>query len=371
MVYHHTLKRKKKMMNNLLLVELKELQKSYKEVLVNAQSKILEDDTFALLDEINVFWNRNRKLVECVIQYISKPYHSYVFTAATILDVDENEHYPFLCLGDYHIWDDPIYSYIRMIESSSNDRFNIEIKEQVIDTIKENIKIIDNYNDKIVILPLRMLSEINTEYISKIAEKSFLGLFKNEPENIKQYFETYKTIDDINSGIRDDVRNMIILSDIDISSNELSVKLNNYKTGITLPIDDSNDANVLFFAIMGFLSQALDIILTCCTFKFIPYVRYNVAFKYILNISNNFISNPNVKSWLFKFIISHILHNTFNKEKYCKIELNEFVEKLKTYDFETQLFQNLRKENICLENHNISKAIEIINNQLSICFHDL
>lgn len=356
-------------MNDLLLDELKELQKNYKEVLVNAQSKILENDTFALLDEINVFWNSNRKLVECAVQYISKPYNTYAFTAATILDIDDNEHYPFLCLGDCHIWDDPIYSYIGMIRSSFNDRFNTEIKEQVINTIKENIKIIENYNDKIVILPLRMLSGINIEYISKAAEKAFLGLFKDEPENIKQYFETYKTVDDIDLGIRDDVKNMIILSDIDTNSDGLAVKLNNYKTGITLPIrDDSNDAKVFFLAVVGFLSQALDIILTCSTFKLIPYVRYNVTYKYILILSNSFKDNIELDKWLFRCIVAHLLHESFDKENFSEIPIDDFIEIIKRSEFEKKLFSKFESAGISLEQPNANGVVKIIQEQLRLCF---
>ena len=161
-------------MNDLLLEEIKKLQEEYKVILNRAVENIFVKETHVILDEINVFWHRNKKIVHCALEYLSKPYETYMFTAATVLDIGDNEHYPFLCIGKYHIWDDPIYGYINTVNDKFDDAFILKMKGIVLDTIKDNIKILDALSDKIFILPVRMLSEVEAETIHESAQKMFL-----------------------------------------------------------------------------------------------------------------------------------------------------------------------------------------------------
>lgn len=359
-------------MNDLLLYEIKELQNNYRNILKEAADNIFKRDTAAILDEINVFWIKNKKLVHCALEYLSKPYQTYVFTAATVLDVDDYEHYPFLCLGDFHIWDDPIYGYIRMGMESQNEKFNEEVKNQIYDTINENIKILDSINDKILIFPIRMISDVSRETIHNAAEQAFLSLFKKPPTTMKEYLQTFSTIEEVDSALRSDIKNTITLSENDSKFVEIKERFNYYKSNISLPLPaETSNAYIFMFAVYGFLSQALDIIMTCSAYRFVPYIRYNVSFQYVLILTGSFPNNPEFKSWLFKFIVSHILHKSFDKEKYSKVEFNKFVQIIKERKFEKKLFEDLKRHGISTEYPSIAKTVEIINNQFNDCFPNL
>ena len=64
---------------HLLKAELKELQTRYRDVLVKAKDNIFSTDSIAVIDEINVFWQQNKKLVEFSLRNFVLPYDAYVF----------------------------------------------------------------------------------------------------------------------------------------------------------------------------------------------------------------------------------------------------------------------------------------------------
>lgn len=142
---------------HLLKEELKELQSRYRDVLLKAKDNIFKTDSTAVIDEINVFWQKHKKLVEFSLRSFVQPYEAYAFTAATILDVEDFEHYPFVTLGKFHIWDDPIFIYANIVGKTPNLDFNEKMKEQVIATITDNLKILDTAEEIIYILPIRYL----------------------------------------------------------------------------------------------------------------------------------------------------------------------------------------------------------------------
>lgn len=49
-----------------------------------------------VLDEISMFWYKNRNIVKMYLENYVPCNDAYVFTAVTYLDVNENEQYPFM-----------------------------------------------------------------------------------------------------------------------------------------------------------------------------------------------------------------------------------------------------------------------------------
>ena len=165
------------MENDLLIYELKELQIAYKAILQQASIDIFRVNSGSVIDEINVFWQRNKKLVKCILKNISSPYRAYVFTGATILDMEDFEHYPLVTLGKYHFRDDPICQFSVIDGKAENTVFNEEIREQIVAIIDDNIKILDEAVEIIYILPISFLSEVDNETVHKAGMQVFLSLF--------------------------------------------------------------------------------------------------------------------------------------------------------------------------------------------------
>lgn len=352
------------MKSDLLKDELRKLQIEYRIVLENALENIYQNDSNAVIDEINVFWFRNKKLVQCILNYLHEPYTAYVFTAATILDLDDYEHYPFVSLGKYHFWDDPIYRYSEIATKIDNTSFGEQMREQVILTIKDNIKILDNARDIIYILPIRLLSNIDTKLTHRAAQQAFLSLFKNDID-FDLYRKNFKTISDIREELATGIENSIIFSDDDDVSLDFETRFRNYKDSTVFPLStNSTDAEIFWFGIYGYLAQAFDSILMCSEYQLIPYIRFEVAFKYILKLSGNFGESQELKDLVFKCIIAHTLHHTFDKRKIHNVDFRKYYQEIQNYKFENQLFSDLQIEKISIDNPSLDKMVTIINKNL-------
>lgn len=356
-------------MSDLLYDEIIELQKSYKTVLVKTLDSLFEKDTRAILDEINVFWHKNKRLVQSALEYLSTPYRTYIFTAATILDLADYEHYPFLCFGDHHIWDDPIYGYIYMALNSPEEKFNDKMRNQIRATIKDNIEILEKVHEKIFVLPVRLLSGIDKDQIQDATEQAFFSLFTVRPHSLDEYYESYNTIDDIVLGLHKSVESAILLNKTDKNSDDLKHRFSVYKSKNILPLPkDASDATVFSFALRSYLSQAFDILFTCSGYQLTPYIRSKVTLMYLSRLLGNYVASAEYETLIFKSSVAYLHHTSFDKEKYAFIELDEFVQRIKDTGFEQRVFNSLRANQISMDTFSVTKTIEIINWELTCCF---
>lgn len=360
------------MENNLLLHELSLLQEEYKKILIKASNEFFSINTEAVIDEINVFWSRNKKLVHCILQYLSEPYKSYVFTAATILDIDDYEHFPFISLGTYHFWDDPIYKYAKISKKLDNTSWGKKLQEQVLSTIHDNIKIIENTNGFIYILPIRLLAEKEAAEIThEAATQAFLSMFK-EKITMEEYRSKYKTIQDIKAALAPGVEKSIILSEDDDNSLDLEIRFSQFIDLNEIPLStNATEAEVFWFRLYSFLSQAFDIMLMCTENRLIPYIRFDVALKYLLILAGNFGDSMELSDMLFKCAVAHIVHHSFDKERIIGIDFKTYCDYIRLYDFENKLFRRLADNGITLKTPSVKKTEALIIEQFNEIFDTL
>lgn len=353
-------------MSNMLFMELDSLQSEYRDLLASAIENWDEKSMAAVLEEINIFWKKNQHLVNCALSYMSAPYRTYLFTGATVLGVEDNEHYPFLCLGDFHIWDDPIGSYIKTVLSSPYEPFSEKLKAQVKETIADNIRIVDTLKGQIYILPVRMLSEFDTE-IHEYAMTAFLSIFKEEM-SFDDYKKRFKTIDDIIPAIKIDIDKLLVFDTESGASTDLKTRFENYRSDTSLPIPrDTPDAIVFWFGIYSYLAQTVDILMVCAQYKLVPYIRNGVTFQYLLILSESVHDSLEISQMLFCCIIAHVLHHSFNLEVYATIPIADMCRALCSGSFEQHLFESLNNSQISLDAPNLAKISEIIQHELSGC----
>ena len=110
---------------SLLRDEIKQIQQEYKNLLSNLLPLLKAKRSMVALDEINLFWARHIDIVKLYLKTELSVMNSYVFTAATYMDIEDKEQYPFLLLGDQHILDDPLCKYaeicIKMPDSIASE----------------------------------------------------------------------------------------------------------------------------------------------------------------------------------------------------------------------------------------------------------
>ncbi|MCL2671006.1 MAG: hypothetical protein FWF10_03105 [Clostridiales bacterium] len=353
-------------MADLMHTKIKELEFNYLSVLKKAESNIYSANAVAIIDEILVFWERNRRLVECILRHDIIPYDTYIFAAATYMDMNDYEHYPFVTLGKKHIMDDRLCSYIKIIngDCDSND-YSKKLHNLLLTVIQDNIKIIENCFPSILILPVRFLADIEKDAIHKGTEVAFLNMFTSI-NSMKEFFRL-KDIIEIEKALLPTIPNSLIFSADEDMSNSFISRFREYQKTIDYSMVSKDDETGLFFtAIYGYFSQALDIIMLCASYALIPYIRYDVAFKYMLSLSSNFTDDEKIRLIVFRACIAFSLYRIYDTHDFCNIEFSKYVEAVIKYDFSGKLLSDINERNFFLSNASVEEVHEMIEKHLAL-----
>jgi len=338
----------------------------YLDLLSTLLPKLKSNHAPEILDEINLFWFRNIDIIELYLKYMFSGSESYVFTAATYIDFEDNEHLPFLLMGKKHIFDDPLsrYSEIcnKMLINSSDTK---TLYKQIIITIEDNIKILKNVENNILILPLRLFNQSNKyKYIFKIGEKTFINLFTGI-ENLTDYFYKCSSIKDIMKYIQKDIDKLLIFSENDDMSLsfEERFKITLSRAGYMIDNNKSDSYN-FYLLIFGYFQQAIDIIVSCIEYVCIPYIRYPMTFHYVSLLLENMINSDEISVLRYKMNVAFMVSKLCDKKQLTLLPLNEFLKKNQEYHFDKKLFSTLEKNGINKDNFFNYKIIPFIKDEL-------
>lgn len=355
------------MENSFLKSKIKDLQQDYSIVLKSALSRISTRDFPMVIDEINVFWFANRDLVRLILQNVSVEYDCYTFTGATFLDIDDLEHYPFVSLGKTHIVDDPLYKYTQTVSGIRKEDLAEQIKKQILLSISDNIKIIEKYSDIIYILPVTLLSDINSDLVKSATEQTFFSMFKDKEITHKQYIENFKTIEDVENALEDGAREIIVFSD-DNEGNDLISRFKSFTAQMPPFSDKINEAMNFFYLINGFLAQSISILLMCAEYRMIPYLRFGVTFRYTILLGSNFADNKEMQTILFKSICAHLLYIAFDKSKIKEIDFIDYLTILQKENFNDNVFRALEKNKVDFYKPSFTEISGVLHNELNKVF---
>ncbi|EOU1754394.1 hypothetical protein QTH77_13345 [Clostridium perfringens] len=360
------------MEKSFLMNKVKEIQNEYLNMLINIKDKIDTVDYMFIIDEINIFWYSKREIVKLYLSNITLKDNIYIFTGATYLDVDDFEHYPFIMMGNSHIVDDPLCKYSKIVPSCKSAGFLDTLRNQIICSVEDNIKIISQYSSSILILPLHLLYDNDMKIISEAANDIFLSLFSIEGINMNTYFKDFKSIHDVVKALKPGIEKYIVFDEGENLEKGIEERFRNYMTKINIPIpEEKNDAFKFWFTLYGFLLQALDIILCCTQFKLIPYLRCRVTFQYVILLGENFCNVSEVKEMLFRCKVAHIVYMIFNKEKFKEISFENFHNKLEEYKFNDNVYEDIRADTHGIDNINVNQIVEILDKNIKKCFDDI
>ncbi|MBU3221821.1 hypothetical protein [Clostridium algidicarnis] len=358
------------MINRYLKEKAISLQDDYCYILKEAVSKFSTGDFPMIVDEIKIFWFANRDLVRLILNNISSDFDCYIFTGATFLDIDDLEHYPFVALGKEHVVDDPLYKYASIVSSIDNQDFAEQLKGQMLLSIKDNIKILENYSDNIYILPVTLMSDTTSNLLKKAAEQAFFSMFKDNSITLKKYYNEFLCIEDIIKELRDGVSETLVFSE-ESSGDDLCSRFRSHIAQVHPFSDKISEAMIFYYIVNGFFLQAFDILLRCSEYRMIPYLRYEVTFRYTILLGANFDNNAEMQMILFKSICTHLLYRVFDKNRIRDIDFNYFINNIKKENFDTILFESLHKAGVNLINPSFQKITDVMKIELSRIYASL
>ena len=352
-------------MPDILKEQIDKLQEEYLAILKMASERINEDTYHAVVDEILVFWKKHKRVALSIATHYITPMRTLVFTGATFMDIDDLEHYPFLAIGEKHILDDPLCRYLEVVDKITDKEAAQGFYEQALLTIKDNIKVIEQCHPHIIILPLRYLYGNDEEVISKGAMNAFLSMFNDNVKTLSDYRQL-KTIDEIHDSLLPGIAENIVFDSGEDKSMSLIERFNAYLSNAKHVQHLKRDINQLFFmAVIGYLAQALNILIMCCSCQCIPYIRDEVAFKYLIKISSNFEEVPEIQEMVFKSSVAHVLYNSFDKNQYEKIDFNSFMVLGDKNKSKSKVFDVLEKQGMNIKTANLKSIIDVVENYLS------
>lgn len=300
-----------------------------------------DDISDAILDEINLFWATRLEVVDLYLRNLSPTLDTYAFTGATFLDLEELEHYSFMLLGDIHILDDQAYIYANIVTKVKNPEFTQKMRKQIVNSIRSNLEILTKYGDYILILPLRSSEPEYRDLIAKNMNSVFLDLFKDPPASIEDYFAHYITIDDICKGLRDDIPDALLLSDTDDISKPFRERLDIAQKDQSYSLFIDEPFGFRFYTLVGgHLGQALDIIFSCYNYNITPYIRYRVAFYYLLLLSQNFSEQEDIFPMFFKCRLARAIYVNFDTERFKYVDFNDYCTGVKESNFYQDLLSS-------------------------------
>ena len=339
-------------MNDIVLTELQSIQSEYLDLLKRIKPRI-DTAWVSVIDEVNMFWLQKKKFIVFAMEKYFTPYNTFLFTGATYLDYEENEHFPLATCDGICIVDDNVCTYANIIGKVSDENFNITIKQQLLYAIDDNIKVLENCADYIYILPIRYLEDNDDDTISKGAEGVFLNLFKEKFTSIKEYFANIKSMDDLIKSLKPGIEKSLMFFKDDDRSLALSERIDNYikDSSDSIALNGKSTGIIFFSAVYSPIAQALHIMMLCAKYRVIPYLRYNVAFHNFCNLIGNFPDSTIRKIIEDKTYTCYLIYKAFDLNAVTPDMFSKFVcnvRKNKIYEKVYEKISN-RSENISVQ----------------------
>lgn len=360
------------MKSNLLINKINSIQNEYKNLLTVLLPKLKSSNAPEALDEINLFWLRHIEEVKLYLKYWFPGENSYVFTAVTYLDFYNKEHLPFLLIGDKHVLDDPLGKYSEIHNKMSKGKNSEFLYRQIATIAEDNINLLENLNSKILVLPLRLLSQSNSDdTLYKVGERVFISLFNNI-ESLEDYFLKCVTIDDIIELSHKNIENVLLFSEDDNTELPLKKRFEIALKDFDYMLDlEKSDAYNFYILVFGYIQQAIDIMFSCLEYDCIPFIRNPVSFHYISIISNNYSDISKINAMLFRMSIAFIIYQCYDKEKLSSVPLEEYLSIIQEHDFNNKIFQELNNQGINQKNYLENDISPIIADELKALYEKI
>ena len=340
---------------NLLNDELKRLQRQYRDILEFAKNKITTEPQTQILNEILMFWFENKKVVECALNWLSVlPYETFIFTAAVNLDYDEMDYIPFLMHGRKHILDDPVFKFA--IANDSSKVLGIEFEKTTLHNVQEaindNIKILDNLNELIYILPV---SDIFTprEKETEIATAMICSMFNSSITSYQSYIEHCSNIKDVLNHLTPDASSKMVLNGPEDLRIDLSKRIEKFcKEAKHLKLDMfENEAHMLWVGLFSYILRASSVYQFCHKYKTVPFFRYDIVWHYFSMMCDAYAHKNNIELarelqiLSFRAKVSFTSGKVLDRSKFENISINEFINAKESFNFEHKLLCAMDKTN--------------------------
>lgn len=327
--------------------ELNQIQKEYLGILHSFDPLTVKEQFYihavSLIDKCSLFWASKRLEIIEILDDLTKNEKCFLLSGAIYLGIDENGHYEFGAIGDRNIINDPI---LRMKTFFyNNDRVvPKKLKEYFCDAIQDTVRVLTDYSDCFIVMPIDFLIEGDFEDNQNLGEKVYWDILASALQSdIKSNVtlkEKYLTLQQLENALGDSAKRFVFsdLHDVELTLKDRVEKWlteNNKMVSFHL----SNDIDKFFFASISQVQQAVDILFKCLRFGIYPFIRFEITIQYFLLISEALAEDKLLQEYIEYALICYLFVKFVIPDNIEEIVFKEFFAKCKAAHLSEQ-FRN-------------------------------
>ncbi|PEL13029.1 hypothetical protein [Bacillus sp. AFS017336] len=362
-------------MKTLNLGELKVIQNEYA-MLIKSYSDTfssLDFDTFmvnSFIEEVEIFWLKRLDSIRLLLEMLTKDNECFILSGAIYLGCKDNEHFPLKALGDYQFMYDPFIKMEPFFKSNISQigtQNNIDFFAKV---YTDTYKVLTEYETDFIILPLSYLSwnhekENHIKFLQEVHLNFLSGILGKNISSDEQFRELYRSFEQIENDLNEFYLQNLIFNGIEDERLPIGERINNYIKKNLPPLSNSSEPDKFIFATFTMIGQMTDILLTSSQLNLIPFIRYDVTFRYFLIMNSILKEDDETEVMLNKSILSHIFYENFPTYFFTKIEYNEYIKKLKEYSLIQDVYKRLDLKNKSLQDYKLTEIVDVIRDRFN------
>jgi hypothetical protein len=325
------------------------------------------------LDEVKVFWLKRLNIVEFEFEELTSNAECFVLSGAIYLNVTEKENFYFKALGDTHVLIDPFLKmevYFRINETRIDMEETLNYFRRV---YEDTLHILEKYPKQFYILPVQEMAWRDKDVLFGLLKMFFWrfisSILKKELKDEEEFSVFYKSFDEIEKDLDPFILKNLIFSDSSDSQLSLKDRIKNYtetQFNSSLLTEARTEAQIFLTLVFSQISQIIDILLTSAAMNVIPFIRFNVTFRYLLLIMQTFIENVETKEMIEKTIIFYVLHERINADLFDGIDFLQYSDRCKEVRLLARIILRLREENIDIISNGIRELPKIIEEEFAL-----
>jgi hypothetical protein len=340
-----------------------ELISSYQEIIFSEQ--VTQKQIAMFIDEVQSFWVEKKEILAIELDNLTSDSDCFLLSGAIYLDIKDNEHYIFKSLGNKHILSDPFLKLEVFFRCPTIffDNESIEIFRQAYLDIYQ---ILYEYPDSFYVLPIKQLAIDSELEYSDLLNKffiSFINSMLNEQfDEIQEFFDKYKSFDDIQSNMLDFFRQSLTFSynDRSLSIKEKCESYVNHHNMMKKLMQGRTQPELFIACVQSYIGQIIDILTISAVTGIIPFIRNEQTFNCLLIVMHTFLENEFFRTTLERTIIFYIFYKSFDKSKLCSIKFDEYIEIIKEHNLLKLIIDKIHSAKIDIFKSEVPEVAAII-----------
>ena len=233
--------------------------------------------------------------------------------------------------------------------------------------IFDNIEVLDNCQNAFLILPIRLMAVEDKEENHRLLNNFFLrflsSIFGKEYADEDSFCQDFETFEEIEEKLEPNVRNYLTFNQYEEEGLSLRKKIelhNESQSSYTQLMEGQPEAKVFYVTFYSHLSQISDILLTCTAMQLNPYIRYEVAFRYLVILMQTFIDDEILKGMIEKSIVFYIFRKTLEPLFDYHESFQSYCETVKEKNALPKIINQMRERQIDIFEGGMQEVSEII-----------